>query len=152
VTVEYLDLADFVAIASAVMGLDEVTVIKVANLDLADSALHAPSAGFGEEDFYPDFVDKAGVLIVRLAKNHPLPDGNKRTAWVALRVFVDMNGWRWDPAPSIDEAEAAVLAIAAGEWNEATTADWLGERLRGPDALPGEPKGEPKSADPPGAE
>jgi hypothetical protein len=40
--------------------------------DLADSALHAPAAGFGDEDFYPDFVDKSAVLLVRLARNHPL--------------------------------------------------------------------------------
>jgi len=85
VTVEYLDLADYVGIASEVTGLDEVVVGKIANLGLADSALHAPSAEFGGEEFYPDFVDKAAVLMVRLAKNHPLPDGNKRVAWVALR-------------------------------------------------------------------
>ncbi len=77
-TVEYLDLADYVAIAAAVTGLDLQTVMNVTNLDLADSALHAPVAGFGEDDFYPDFVDKAAVLLVRLARNHPLPDGNKR--------------------------------------------------------------------------
>jgi prophage maintenance system killer protein len=60
-------------------------------VNLADSALHAPAAGFGETDLYPDFVDKAAVLVVRLAKNHPLPDGNKRCAWVALRLFVEIN-------------------------------------------------------------
>lgn len=74
--VEYLDLADYIGIAAAVTGLDEAAVAKVAKLDLADSALHAPAAGFGDDDFYPDFVDKAAVLVVRLAKNHPLPDGN----------------------------------------------------------------------------
>jgi hypothetical protein len=56
--------------------------------------------GFGEVDFYPNFVTKAAVLVVRLAKNHPLPDGNKHTAWVALRVFVDVNGWSWEPMPT----------------------------------------------------
>lgn len=128
-TIEYLDLADYVAISAEVTGLDIETVMKVANLDLADSALHAPAAGFGDTDFYPDFVDKAAVLIVRLAGNHPLPDGNKRAAWVALRLFVDINGWSWDPRPSIDEAEAAVLAIAAGEWREEETAAWLRRHL-----------------------
>lgn len=77
-TVEYLDLADYVAIAVDVTGLDLQTVMNVINLNLADSALHAPSAGFGEDDFYPDFVDKSAVLLVRLARNHPLPDGNAR--------------------------------------------------------------------------
>jgi len=80
VSVQYLDLADYLAIAEAITGLDDATLVKVANLDLANSALHAPSAGYGDTDFYPDFVDKAAVLIVRLAKNHPLPDGNKRVA------------------------------------------------------------------------
>lgn len=113
-TVHYVDLVDYVAIAAEVAGLDVSSVLKVANLNLADSALHAPEASFGGTDFYPDFIDKAAVLIVRLAKNHPLPDGNKRTAWVALRLFVAMNGRRWKPKPAVDDAEPAVLAVAVG--------------------------------------
>ena len=69
------------------------------------------------------------MLIVRLVKNHPLPDGNKRAAWVSLRLFVDINDWRWEPAPTVDEAEAAVLAIAAGEWDEAAATHWLSGHL-----------------------
>jgi death-on-curing protein len=133
VTVEYLDLADYVAISAEVTGLDIDTVMKVADLDLADSALHAPTAGFGDTDFHPGFVDKAAVLIVRLVGNHPLPDGNKRAAWVVLRLFVEINGWAWDPAPTVDEAEIAVLAIAAGEWREEATAAWLGRHLVAPE-------------------
>lgn len=129
-TVEYLDLADYVAIAAAVTGLDLQTVMNMTNLNLADSALHAPAAGFGEDEFYPDFVDKAAVLLVRLARNHPLPDGNKRAAWVSLRLFVEINDWTWDPTPSIDDAEAAVLAVAAGNWDEGTTSTWLRRHLQ----------------------
>jgi death-on-curing protein len=136
VTVEYLDLADYVEIAQEVTGLDEVIVLKVANLDLADSALHAPAAGFGGSDFYPDFVDKAAVLMVRLAKNHPMPDGNKRIAWVSLRYFVTLNDWVWSDRPSIDEAEAAVLAVASGKWGDTEMADWLRTRV-----TPADPSG-----------
>jgi death on curing protein len=132
VTVEYLDLADYVAIAAAVTGLEVEVVMRVADLGLADSALHAPAAGFGDTEFYLDFVDKAAVLIVRLARNHPLPDGNKRAAWVALRAVVDLNGWAWNPRPDIDEAEQAVVSIAAGELNEEATADWLRRHLAPP--------------------
>ncbi len=114
-TIEYLDLADYVSIAAEVTGLDNETLMKVTRLDLADSALHAPAAGYDDTDFYPNFVDKASVLIVRLARNYPLPDGNKREAWVSLRLFVDINDRRWAPKPTVDDAEAAVLAIAAGE-------------------------------------
>lgn len=129
-SVRYLDLADFIGIAVAVTGLDVQTVLNVTNVDLADSALHAPSAGFGDEDFYPDFIDKAAVLLVRVARNHPLPDGNKRAAWVSLRLFVELNQWVWDPMPTVDDAETAVLAVAAGTWDESATADWLRSHLR----------------------
>jgi len=134
VTVEYLDLADFVAIAAAVTGLDEDTVIKVADLGLADSALHAPAAGFGDQEFFEDFVDKAAVLVVRPARNHPLPDGNKRAAWVALRMFVEINGRSWLRRPDLDEAESTVMSIAAGEMGEDQTADWLRTYLVAPES------------------
>jgi len=133
VSIEYLDLSDYLAIAVEVTGLSAATVVRVTTLDLADSALHAPAAGFGDTEFYPDFVDKAAVLVLRLAKNHPLPDGNKRAAWVSLRLFVEINGWRWMTTPSVDDAERAVLAVAAGDWNEARMADWLRQHLAPPD-------------------
>jgi death on curing protein len=89
VSIRYVELADYLAIAAEITGLDPATLTRVAKLGLAESALHTPSAGFGETEFYPDFIDKAAVLVVHLAKNHPLPDGNKRTAWVALRLFIE---------------------------------------------------------------
>ena len=46
--VRYLGLVDYIAIAAEVTGLDVETLMHVAKLDLADSALHAPAAGFGE--------------------------------------------------------------------------------------------------------
>ena len=47
-TVAYVELADYLAIATEITGLDVRTVVRVTNLDLADSALHAPQAGFGD--------------------------------------------------------------------------------------------------------
>jgi hypothetical protein len=76
--------------------------------------LHAPAAGFGDTEFYLDSADKAGVFAVHLAKNHPLPDGNRRPAWVALRLFIELNGRRWEVAPSVDDAERAVLRDRRG--------------------------------------
>jgi death on curing protein len=69
------------------------------------------------------------VYLDRLAKNRPLPDGNKRAAWVALRAFIEINGWSWEPAPGIDDAENAVLAIASGEWDIPEFAEWLHRHL-----------------------
>jgi death-on-curing protein len=50
VSVHYLDLTDYLAVGAAVTGLGDRTLITATKLDLADSALHAPSAGFGEQD------------------------------------------------------------------------------------------------------
>lgn len=58
-SVEYPDLTDYLVVAGALTGLDDQTLLTATKLDLADSTLHAPSAGFGEQDLYPDFVARA---------------------------------------------------------------------------------------------
>ena len=129
----YITLAEYLWLAEQVTGVDAVTLAKASGSELADSALHAPQAGFGDVEFYPDMYDKAAVLVCRLAWNHPLPDGNKRAAWAALVMFVDLNEGNWEPEPiDIDRAEGAMLAIATGEVDEAWTASWLRDRVRFP--------------------
>jgi death on curing protein len=126
----YISLAEFVWLSEQVTGIDSKTLSLASRLDLADSALHAPAAGFGDEEFYPDLFDKAAVLMCRIAWNHPLPDGNKRAAWACLVMFLDLNGAHWIPdPPNVDEAESAVLAVAAGSVDEAWMAAWLRERV-----------------------
>jgi death-on-curing protein len=73
---------------------------------------------------YPDVVDKAAVLCVRLARNHPLPDGNKRVAYLALLELLARNGAEWVP-PSADETVAMIERVAAGEVSARELADWL---------------------------
>jgi death-on-curing protein len=129
VTTRPVDLADYIAIATEITGIDASTIARLPNLALAESALHAPFAGFGEHELYPEFIDKAAILLERLARNHPLPDGNKRAAWVSLRVFVEINDWTWQPYPTVDEAEHAVLAIAVGDWEHERIRNWLKAHL-----------------------
>ncbi len=127
----YLTLAEYFWLAEQVTGTEAAVLIKAARVELADSALHAPSAGFGDEDFYPDLIDKAAVLTCRLAWNHPLPDGNKRAAWAALVLFLDLNDALWDlDPPDVDDAEATMLAVAARDIDEAALAEWLREHVR----------------------
>jgi death-on-curing protein len=82
--------------------------------------------GFGGVEFYPDVVDKAAVLCVRLARNHPLPDGNKRVAYLALLEFLARNGIDWVPA-SADETVETIEQVAAGQITEQER--WLRTRL-----------------------
>lgn len=131
--IRYISLAEYVWLAEQVTGIEAGVLAKAARIELADSALHAPSASFGGEEFYPDIIDKAAVLTCRLAWNHPLPDGNKRAAWAALVLFLDLNGIVWSPdPPDFDEAEQAMLAVAAHEVEEPWFADWLRDRVELP--------------------
>lgn len=126
----YLDLGEYLWLAEQVTGIEASVLAKASRIDLADSALHAPSASFGDEDFYPDLYDKAAVLCCRLAWNHPLLDGNKRASWVALVMFIDLNDGRWVPdPPDVDHAETAMIAVAARQVDEAWLASWLRERV-----------------------
>ncbi|HZJ26457.1 MAG TPA: type II toxin-antitoxin system death-on-curing family toxin [Acidimicrobiia bacterium] len=123
----YLSLAEALLIAEAVTGLEAATLGRVCRVELLDSALHAPQAGFGDEDFYPGFVEKAAVLVVRIVGNHPLADGNKRLAWHALTMFCAFNGH--DLHVGTDDAVTMMWAVAAGELDEAAVASWLTEHL-----------------------
>ena len=73
----YLSLAEYFWLAEQVTGVDAAVLTKALRADLADSPLHAPAAGFEDQDFYPELIDKAAVLTCRLAWNHPLPDGQQ---------------------------------------------------------------------------
>jgi death-on-curing protein len=121
---EYLDLADYLLIAEAVLGVPAEEIAHWPGIGLAESALHAPAAAFGNVEFYPDVIDKAAVLCVRLARNHPLPDGNKRVAYLALVEFLARNGIDWSP-PSVDETVTTIESVAAGKFSERELAGWL---------------------------
>ncbi|MCM2413830.1 type II toxin-antitoxin system death-on-curing family toxin [Streptomyces sp. RKAG290] len=90
--------------------------IVVRDAGLLESAAHRPSAAMFGEEAYPDVVDKAAALLQSLAINHPLFDGNKRTAWLSCMTFLAMNGV--DLRPDIDAAERLVIAVATGEMDE----------------------------------
>jgi death-on-curing protein len=88
---------------------------------LLDSALARPlnRASYGE----PDIAELAAVYALGIAKNHPFIDGNKRTAFVALEVFLRLNGCRFP----VGDAEAVVmtLAMAAGELPDDEFTAWV---------------------------
>ena len=71
----------------------------------------------------PDAAALAASYAVGLAKNHPFVDGNKRTAFVALELFLALNGFLLNASDV--ECVTTMLAVAAGEIDEATLADWI---------------------------
>ena len=127
-SVQYLGLGDLLLIASSVLGIEAAVLAKAANLVSGDSALNAPAAAFGGVEFYPDFETKIAVLGYRLARNHALPDGNKRTALLAMIEFAERNGRAWRP---LDEEETVetMVQVAAGTMTEKAFVGWVSRQL-----------------------
>ncbi len=67
--------------------------------------------------------DLAAIAAIALARNHPFIDGNKRTAYVALELFLELNGY--DLTASDAESAVVMLALAAGELEDAEFTDWV---------------------------
>ena len=88
---------------------------------LLDSALARPLnlAAYGE----PDFAALAASYGVGLARNHAFVDGNKRAAFLAVGLFLALNGQRL--VASQVEATTTMLAVAEGSLDEAGFADWI---------------------------
>jgi death-on-curing protein len=88
---------------------------------LLDSALAHPLnlAAYGE----PDFAALAASYGVGLAKNHAFVDGDKRAAFLAVGLFLALNGQRL--VASQVNATTTMLALAEGSLDEAVFADWI---------------------------
>jgi death-on-curing protein len=138
VTVYYLDLADLLVIAEWVLGESAESIERSARLELAESALHAPAAAFGGVEFHPDLPTKAAVLCVRLVKNHPLVDGNKRLGFVCMIEFLRRNGRTWTPPEGDEDGEAStevIMSVASGPGDDPAIRDlavWIEERISAP--------------------
>ena len=126
--IQYLDLADYLTLAGAALDLAPEAVFDIADLGLAESVLHAPAATFGGVEFYPDLVTKARVLVVHLAKNHPLPDGNKRAEYLAMIELLARNG-RQFIATDVDATIDMMVKVAGSEVEPAEVEDWIRRQL-----------------------
>jgi len=128
----YLDLADYCLIAEAVTGIPADVLSRMDRvISQASSALYAPQASYDGVDFYPSAEQKAAVLCSRLIANHPLPDGNKRTAFLCTLEFLARNGLEWvPPPPDIDDTAEVLLALAAHLIDESSDfTDWMRQRI-----------------------
>ncbi|MBQ1765314.1 MAG: type II toxin-antitoxin system death-on-curing family toxin [Aquincola sp.] len=88
---------------------------------LFESALARPLnlATYGS----PDLADLAAAYGIGLAKNHPFIDGNKRTAFLAVGLFLAVNGQRLVATQA--DATLTMLDVAAGTLDEPAFAAWI---------------------------
>ena len=95
------------------------------DIGLFESAAARPQqlAHYGK----PDAADLAAAYGFGIARNHPFVDGNKRTAFVAVELFLALNGF----ALLADDGACVItmLAVAAGQMDEVAFARWLRQHM-----------------------
>jgi death-on-curing protein len=93
----------------------------VRDLGLLESALGRPLNKFAYGE--TDLAALAAAYAFGIARNHPFVDGNKRTAFASIIVFLGLNELDFDVPP--EEATAMILSVAASEVSEESLARWI---------------------------
>ncbi|MGK5451046.1 type II toxin-antitoxin system death-on-curing family toxin [Streptomyces radiopugnans] len=107
--VRYIQIDEILAIARKVNGIGHC----VRDMGLLVSAIERPRTNVFGAELYPTLHDKAAALLHSVARNHALIDGNKRTAWLAMRVFLRLNGVSASiPPPHVSIAGPFVEEVA----------------------------------------
>lgn len=95
------------------------TGVRDANLLASAMARPQQLANYAQ----PDAADLAASYGVGIARNHPFVDGNRRTAFVAVELFLALNGY----AMMATDADCVftMLDVAMGKLEEAAFAAWI---------------------------
>lgn len=93
----------------------------VRDANLLKSALARPEnlASYGN----PDAAALAAAYGYGISRNHAFIDGNKRTGFVAVELFLELNGLGLEATDA--ECVLTMLAVASGEMSEEAFAQWI---------------------------
>ena len=91
------------------------------------SALSRPENTYHYSSPKPDLAELAATYGFGLAKNHPFNDANKRTALIAMRLFLKLNGY--DLATSPEDKYKTIIRVAASDISEDELAQWIRKNL-----------------------
>ena len=91
------------------------------------SAVSRPENTYHHSSPKPDLAELAATYGFGLAKNHPFNDANKRTALIAMRLFLKLNGY--DLATSPEDKYKTIIRVAASDISEDELAQWIRKNL-----------------------
>ena len=95
---------------------------------LLESALSRPFATFSGEELYKTPIEKAAAIFESIIKNHPFQDGNKRIAYVMLRLILMNSGF--DITSDEEEKYEFVIKPASGELTIEQVKKWIGDHTK----------------------
>jgi death-on-curing protein len=99
----------------------------IRDIGLLESAINRPFATFDNKDLYPTPTEKAPAILESILINHPFLDGNKRTAYVLMRLILLENGL--DISSDQDEKYLMIIDASIGKLRFENIRDWIQGRL-----------------------
>jgi death on curing protein len=99
----------------------------VRDYNLLDSAINRPFQTFDKKDLYSTPIDKSAAIFQSLIINHPFIDGNKRIAYVLMRLILLQ--YNLDLRATQDEKYDFVIKAASGEMDIDSIKDWIFTRI-----------------------
>lgn len=90
---------------------------------LLESAVATPAQQFEGRYVHESIPAMAAAYAFHICRNHPFVDANKRAGTAAMIAFLSDNVWSFDP--TADEAEPAIVGLAAGKLDKAAFTDWV---------------------------
>lgn len=99
----------------------------IRDLAVLESAINRPFTGVADQEFYPTIEEKAAVYLESIVAGHPFSDGNKRTGYVLMRLYLLENSK--DILVSEDEKYELVIAVASGKLNFNEIVFWIKKHI-----------------------
>jgi death-on-curing protein len=119
--IHYISLADAIYIV-------ERLGFYVKDAGLLDSALSRPATEVFGVEAYPTIALKTAAMQQSLVKNHSLIDGNKRTSWVLVNAFVELNNY--ELVMTADQGFDLTLGVAEGRYELQEAAAIIEQHLK----------------------
>lgn len=93
-----------------------------------ESAIYRPFATFDNQELYPNPSDKAAAILESILINHPFVDGNKRTAYVLMRLI--LLDYELELLADQDDKYKMVISASTGDMRFDDIKSWIQARLR----------------------
>lgn len=100
----------------------------VREMSVLESAINRPFQTFDGTDLYPTPLEKAAAIFESVISNHPFIDGNKRTAYVLMRLMLLENNL--DIAATEDVKYDFVIKAAQGQLTLIEINAWIQRHLK----------------------
>jgi len=100
---------------------------EVRDLNILKAALSRPLVTFDQKELYPTPIDKASAIFESIIIGHPFIDGNKRIAYVLMRLVLMQYGL--DIKGTIQNKYEFVISASKGEIRIDEIRKWIADHI-----------------------